>query len=313
MITVCEYHPDLHDEWNGFVQTAKNGHFMFYREYMEYHADRFRDHSLLFYKEGRLAGLLPATIEGDVLCSHAGLTFAGLVADLKMTTSLMFEVVGGLVEHARSSKIACLEYRAQPHIYWDHPSAEDIFVLWKTGAQLYRRDVTTTIDYRHEMYYRSAKRQTIRKARTQGFLITESQEFGAFWTLVSEVLRVRHDSQPVHTMEEISLLHGRFPDNIRLFLCLDRSGELLAGTVLYINRDLVHTQYMAASDAGRACGALDYLLDHLIHHFRAKRYFDFGRSITKDGKVLNEGLVFQKEGFGGRAVTHDFYRLALTP
>lgn len=309
MIEVVPYRPELASEWNRFVLSAKNGHFMFCREYMEYHADRFQDHSLLFYEGQRLVALLPANREAGTLCTHAGLTFGGVVSDSRMTTSTMFEVVKALVEHARDSGISAIEYRAQPFIYWEHPSGEDLFVLWRAGAQLVRRDLTTTIDCQRRLEYRSAKRQTLRKTAKLDLRIAGVEHFERFWALVTEVLRSRHDSRPVHSVEEISLLNRRFPANIRLFECLSPDGELLAGAVLYLNRQVVHTQYLAASDRGRELGALDHLLDHLIRHFQDARYFDFGRSTTKDGALLNEGLVFQKEGFGGRGVTHDFYRL----
>ena len=47
---------------------------------MEYHSDRFKDYSLLFYRDGQLVGLLPANIRNDTLFSHEGLTFGGVIA-----------------------------------------------------------------------------------------------------------------------------------------------------------------------------------------------------------------------------------------
>jgi hypothetical protein len=45
-------------QWDEFVRTAKNGHFMFLRDYMEYHADRFPDSSLMFHDaQAEKAGL----------------------------------------------------------------------------------------------------------------------------------------------------------------------------------------------------------------------------------------------------------------
>jgi hypothetical protein len=47
--------------WGDFVRTSKNGLFLFERGYMDYHAERFSDHSLLVYDEkDRLTALLPA-------------------------------------------------------------------------------------------------------------------------------------------------------------------------------------------------------------------------------------------------------------
>ena len=47
---IRRYTPEKADEWNRFVAQSKNGTFLFDRRYMDYHADRFQDHSLMFYR-----------------------------------------------------------------------------------------------------------------------------------------------------------------------------------------------------------------------------------------------------------------------
>jgi len=87
---------------------------------------------------------------------------------------------------------------------------------------------------------------------------------------------------------------------------------LLAGALVYDFGHVAHTQYLASSDEGREFGALDFLLANLLDTVYAnRRYFSFGISTEQEGRYLNEGLIFQKEGFGGRAVVHDFYELEL--
>ena len=49
---IRRYTPSLADEWNAFVAQSKNGTVLFDRRYMDYHADRFSDCSLLFYRAG---------------------------------------------------------------------------------------------------------------------------------------------------------------------------------------------------------------------------------------------------------------------
>jgi hypothetical protein len=81
---------------------------------------------------------------------------------------------------------------------------------------------------------------------------------------------------------------------------------------MFRSAQVAHAQYIAVGDAGRESGALDGLFEHLIErHSVTHRYFDFGISNTDQGLLLNEGLVRQKEEFGGSATAHDFYRLAL--
>ncbi len=49
---------------------------------MDYHSDRFNDHSLVFTRKNRLIGLLPANIKDEALYSHGGLTFGGIISDV---------------------------------------------------------------------------------------------------------------------------------------------------------------------------------------------------------------------------------------
>src|SRR5437870_13055449 len=92
-IRAVRYDTAHHSAWDDFVTKSKNGHFLFYRDYMDYHADRFPDASLMFYGRGdRLIGLLPATLRERTLASHAGLTFGGVVCGRSMKVELMLDV-----------------------------------------------------------------------------------------------------------------------------------------------------------------------------------------------------------------------------
>lgn len=50
MFEVKRYTPEDKSIWDKYVDKARNATFLFHRDYMDYHADRFRDHSLLFIK-----------------------------------------------------------------------------------------------------------------------------------------------------------------------------------------------------------------------------------------------------------------------
>ena len=54
MFEVRRYTPDKANEWNRFVAASKNGTFLFERQFMDYHADRFTDCSLMFYRDNAL-------------------------------------------------------------------------------------------------------------------------------------------------------------------------------------------------------------------------------------------------------------------
>ena len=307
---VSRYCTDDKAQWDAFVHSSKNGTFILLRDYMEYHADRFRDHSLLVRDgAGNLMALLPANEEGSVLVSHAGLTYAGIISDASMTTPKMLDVFKALQDYMKRSSVTQLRYKTVPHVYHGSPAEEDRYALFVHGAGLYRRDVLSIIASSGRLPFHRMRSRRIAKARKGSLATVTSTDFAAFWPLLEENLRRAHDAAPVHTLDEIRLLHRRFPDNIRLHLCFEQD-EIVAGAVIYDTPWVARAQYIGSSPRGRSMGALDLLFSELIErHYADRRYFDFGSSHLGGGGTLNVGLIEQKEGFGARAIVQDFYEL----
>lgn len=311
MLTVCRYRAEKKTEWDAFAAAAKNAHFFFQRDYLEYHADRFIDHSLMFYHDRKLTALLPANVSDDKLVSHGGLTFGGFVVDATMTTRRMLELFAELIGYLRANGLTQLIYKCIPHIYHTLPAEEDRYALFLHGARLSRRDITSTIELRANLPFQERRRRGAKKALAAGVSCRASEDFRAFWPLLEDNLRRSHNTRPAHTLEEIGLLHNRFPNNIKLFGAW-QDERMLAGVVVYENAAVAHAQYISASDDGKRLGALDALFAWLITEvYREKMYFDFGISTEDDGRFLNEGLIDQKEGFGARGVVHDHYQLSI--
>lgn len=300
-------------EWDAFVHRSRNGTFLFLRDYMDYHADRFHDYSLMAYHGGRLCALLPAHCEGKLFCSHRGLTYGGIVTDERMTARLMLELFEEVIRFIRQNTDAeKWIYSPVPYIYARYPSGEDLYALYRFGACLAGRKISTVIPSGTAWGFSTLRRRKVRHALREGFVVLQDEDYASFWRVLRDNLRERHGACPVHTLEEMLLLHHRFPQQILLYRVCDKSGSTVAGCVLYVTERVVHVQYIGSTAEGRACGAVDLLFHHLIHETYADvPYFDMGTSVEEGGRVLNEGLIFQKEGFGGRAVVYDTYELDL--
>ena len=284
MVEVVRYSAGLASEWNDFVKKSKNGTFLFNRGYMDYHADRFRDCSLMIYRKGRLSAVLPANVVGDILYSHQGLTYGGFILNDKVTVADMLEIFEEVNSFLKKNGVAKVVYKAIPYIYADIPAQEDLYALFRQNARLIAGNISSTIYQNNKLKFSESRQSGVRKAKRQGLIVTESDD-----------------------MAEISLLKSRFPENIRLFLCLE--GQMpLGGTVVFETGRVLHVQYISANEDGKAKGALDILFDFLINERYAEiPVFDFGQSTEKMGTILNEKLIFQKEGFGGRGVMYNTY------
>ena len=304
--------------WDGFVRTARNGCFMFERNYMDYHAHRFSDASLMVLDEGRLCAVLPAHLhqmDGEkVLSSHGGLTFGGLVVGVSAGAGDQLRYVRAVCDAAKSAGFSRLTYRTMPHFMHREPSEDDVYALFQAGARPVRIDLAHTLDLTHRPVLSAKRRNCIAKARKAGVEVRRSTDFGSFWSILESVLDTRHARKPTHSVGEIQLLAGRF-EQIQLVAAVvpNAAGEeILAGAVTYQFDRVLHVQYLANSDRGRAVCALDAVIANLIEQAAAhNQWFSLGVSTEQEGRVLNEGLSWQKESFGARPTTLTTWSLAL--
>ena len=314
MIVIRRYSDCDRMLWNEFNSKAKNRLFMFDRDYMDYHRDRFVDHSLLLYSDETLVALFPACEREKTLISHGGLTYGGLLTDCSMKQHTMMDCVEALKEYAVGHGFNKIVYKTIPYIYHKQPAEEDRFALFASGAKLVTVDASTYVNLRNPLKMPKGRKAQISRAQREGVSVlrlTELKDYKEFIQLENEVLEARHETHAVHTAEELKLLHDRFPDNIHLFVGI-KDGKIIAGTVVFEYENVVHTQYMAANDEARCIGALDLTVATVMKTYsESKAWLDFGISTEHNRIYLNEGLISQKEGFGGRTGVYEIWEMNL--
>jgi hypothetical protein len=311
LLRIEKYSAEKKDAWNCLIKDSKNGTFMFDRNYMDYHADRFEDFSLMFFEDQNLIAVLPGNVENNTLFSHQGLTFGGMIYDCNMKSPKMLEIFTLMIEFLKSQKIEKLIYKAIPHIYHSLPAEEDLYALFRVGAKLFRRDLSTTIYQPEKMRFERGRRRCVEDAKKAGLVIKRSYDFDDLYEIIKNILEKKYATKPVHSAAEMKLLHDRFLENIHLYGCYDGE-KMVSGSLIFITKKTIHAQYVYSSDEGKKMGANDLMYDFLINEkFTNFEYFDFGISTENDGFLLNQNLIQQKEMFGGRAIAYDFYELNL--
>lgn len=311
MFEIRRYSPELVDDWNGFVASSKNGTFLFDRRYMDYHADRFIDNSLMIYRRGRLYALLPGNVNGDTFYSHQGLTYGGLLMNDKTTAADVVEIFRMINAYLRAEGLKTVVYKPVPWIYHQQPSEEDLYAIIQVCDVRITRGLSSAITREHLNEWYRIRQNGVQKAKKAGVRIEQTEDYHSFWHILSNNLRERYGLNPVHTVEEIELLHQRLPENIRLFVAKEGQ-QTIGGCVLYVTGRVVHSQYIAASPRGRELHALDLLFEEVIaQSLKNHAYFDFGISTEKQGTYLNQQLIYQKEGFGGRGICYEWYKWTL--
>lgn len=307
---IKKYQPSQKSSWDHFVKEAKNATFLFQRDFMDYHSDRFTDHSVLIYKDEKLVAVLPANISGSEVHSHQGLSYGGLVIGKKTTFEETLQIFKNLLAFLKSEGIAILKLKLLPKIYNQLPSDEIDYLLFLVKASLIRRDITSCVFNEKPLKIASSNRlRGIKKGVKNQLQINEEENFKSFWNEVLELnLKQIHDQKPVHSLTEIELLQSRFPKNIKQFNVY-KDEEIVAGATIFETATVAHAQYISANETGRQTGGLDFLFKYLLQYFSHKKYFDFGISNEAQGMKVNKGLLHWKESFGGRSIVHDFYEI----
>lgn len=312
MVNVSIYSEKHKTEWDDFVSKSKNGHFIYYRDYIEYHQARFQDFSLLFYDDkNKLNSLLPGNILENDYYSHGGLTYGGVISSTKMTSLLMLSIFKEMMIFLKLKGFKNFFYKTMPYIHHKFPSDEDRYALFHSEAELIRSPILSIINLREQLPYQERRARSIKKSNNHNFKFVYSDNYEEYWKILNELLSSTYHSKPVHNIEEIIYLKNLFPSNIKLFLCL-KDEETLAGIVIYETEEVVRAQYIASTPKGKELGALDSLFDYLIKKiYKNKLFFDFGSSEV-NSHLINNGLIEHKEGFGARAVVYQHYKIDLT-
>lgn len=283
---------------------------MFHRDFMEYHSDRFKEASLLIFRNDKLVAVFPMNAVGNTVISHQGLTYGGLLFGTNVKFNHVLAIFRAVLKHLSESKITTLGLKVLPDIYASFPNDELKYLMFILQAKLERRDVLSVIPLSEVVKRSKDRKEGTKRGVKNGLVVKEETQMEGFWKSLLEVnLQQKYKTKPVHSLEEIQLLKSRFPKNIRQFNVYYKN-RLVAGTTIFETEHVAHSQYISGNNENNTLGSLDFLHSYLIDTvFKDKKYFDFGISNENAGKNINSGLLYWKEGFGARTVTQDFYSI----
>ena len=307
---VRQYQTTDFEVWNAFISVAKNATFLFHRNFMEYHKDRFEDCSLMVFDENKLVAVLPANRVEDIVYSHQGLTYGGLVLGYSEKLSQTISIFRSILFFLNESKIEKLIIKSMPSFYCNCFSEELDYCLFIANSKTIRVDSLSTIDLTKPFFFNRSRRKNILRGKRNDLVIKEELEFDLFWNeILIPNMNKKHGVKPVHTSLEIGLLQKHFPNNIRHFNVY-HNDKIVAGTTVFIADNVVHPQYISGNSDKNELGSLDFLYNQLITHvFKDKNFFDLGISNEDQGTKINEGLLFWKETFGAKTVVQRFYEV----
>lgn len=310
-IQVVRYTPDKKEEWNAFVANSKNGTFLFDRDFMEYHADRFTDFSLMVYLNDKLVAVFPANVKDEVVYSHQGLSYGGLIIADKTNFVKRVAYHQGLITHLTTQGVEKLIVKPLPSFYQNYSDEEALLFNWLKAAIL-KKDIYCYIDTSIENSINRNRKRAIKRADSKGIEVRETEDYKEFWDLIlTPNLNQRFGVNPVHSLEEIHLLKEKFPNNIRFWGSYD-GNKLTAGVVMFLSDEVAHFQYSSGTESRAENGDLDLLFERIVCFYKPSyKYISFGSSTHPGGSIVNLGVLQWKESFGAINTTQSVYEIAL--
>ncbi|WP_293600279.1 GNAT family N-acetyltransferase [Polynucleobacter sp. 39-46-10] len=250
--------------------------------------------------------------DSTLVVSHPGATYGGIVHQGWLNGERMIEALEQLKAYYRECGYTKFLYKPLPHGYASVPSQDDLYALFRLGAQRVRCDLSCAIELSARRTPSERRRRGLKKALKAVTLVNGSEQLVGLWDVLAKNLERKHDASPVHSLAELTLLLERFPENIQVRTATI-DGVVEAGVVLFSSTNVWHAQYIASSEIGYGVSALDAVFESAIDAARNRgaRYFDFGTSNEQGGLVLNDGLYRFKSEFGGGGMAHEYYELVL--
>lgn len=283
-------------EWNAFIDASTNGTFLFHRDFMEYHSDRFLDASLLVYDNNELVCCVPANKVDNIFYSHQGLTYGGFVV-LEETLNLN-EIVEVVLDHLSSQNYVKIVFNMQLSFYNAFASSTRS-LLEKSGFAISRELCNMQSRLDEPIKISNKKTAGYRNGKFDDLVLRVEQNYEGFWNeVLIPQLKARHHAKPVHTLVEIKLLASRFPKNIKQYNVY-RGEELLAGATFFLHNNIAKSQYAATAPAGMTVSAMDFLYMEAMQDLTDSGYeiLDYGPVNERDGSI-NRGVQRFKEELG---------------
>ncbi len=305
------------DEWDKFVWSSNNGTIFHTRKFLSYHPkERFVDSSLIIKKDQKWIALLPAVSKkdrmGKCLISHAGASVGGPVVTSALSFRDTFRLVDTLVEHAKKNSFVSISMTLPPQIYYCRPSNYLDFALLDLGFTYLKREVSSVIplDFAEEdtlLIFSPESRRAVRKAIKMEVEVAECQDYFTFYNILKRNLKLRHNVQPTHTLDELILLKTIFPERIKLFTA-SLQNKIIAGIVLFIcNTKVALAFYISHDEEMQMYRGVNMLFYEVIRWTIRKKlkFLDFG--IFTLNMKPNWGLAKFKESFGAQGIFRETF------
>jgi len=308
---IVKYHPDYYSIWNEFVQNSGQATFLHHRDYMDYHAERFADFSLLIFKDEKLVALLPAHQIDKQVFSHKGLTYGGLLFYPNFRIAYKIEVYDALLNYLYIEGIEKLFVKSIPSFFTKEKDESHVYIFHHLQADFLEVKPFFVLETKRGMQLNKDRKKHLKKLQKHDFVLSDDlSHLADYWQIVTNNLAQKHQTKPVHSLTEISRLISAFPKQIKLHT-LFLQGKMVSGALLFLVNDTVHFQYIHSSTNANSRQGVDWLIWQIVNQYIPDcQFVSFGSS-AKGNNGLDTGLAYWKESFGAHIRNQFVYEIAV--
>lgn len=326
MYDIVPYDDKYENRWDDFITLESiNGTFLHSRKFLSYHPkERYQDCSLIVTKKNKIVALIPACLvnnEGkNIFYSHAGSTYGGLVLSNKeYKASYIIEMIDCFESYLIKLKFDEVILKLTPDLFSSQNSDLLQYILFFKKYQMYN-EISTYIDlksYNSNILkdFSSGQKENLRNALKNNLefkTLSSEDELGDFYSVLCDNL-LKYNTKPVHSLSELKdFMYYRLKDIVR-FYGIYSNNEMIAGGMIFIINNVVHTQYLAAKQKFVHMSPMTFLYYKLIETAKAGNYdkLSWGISTEQHGSILNLNLLSFKESFGSKYSLNRTYRKEL--
>ena len=320
-IAVRQYKTADRDLWERFVLKSNNGTLFHKQQFLDYHPlRRFKNHHLIFSIQGKVTALFPAVIKNDngknILSSHPGASFGGIVFPINTGISEIHTTVGALCDYGRKKGFQRIELTLPPIIYLHQPNQYLDFCLFRHGFQYRKREISSiiTLNYTPDKILSTFKAETrtaVRKALKSDVVVKVSQDFETFYHILETNLKLRHDVTPTHTLHELQRVKRLLTSDVKLFAAFLKNKMIAGMTVFICNSRALLSFYISHLEAYQTYRPVNLLMFEVIKWALDRDYHYLDLGIFTVNMEPNWGLGRFKENFGAHGVFRDTLYLEL--
>lgn len=275
---------------------------------MDYHSDRFEDFSQLIFKNNTLVAVLPANKIRNVVYSHQGLSYGGLVLQKDCRSNDYVQILKVVLKALNGFNVEELVVKTLPFIYNTELAEEFNYAIHFLKHTIAKVDSYYVIDGNVGYKPNRNRKRALNVANNNGLKVTE-EGLSFFWkNILTANLENRFGVKPVHSLNEIQMLQSKFPNSIKSFFA-SKENIIYAGVVVFISSNVVHFQYSSGNEERTETGALDFLFDYIIKKYSSYKYISFGSSATDSTLKIDKGLSYWKESFGAKLISQTTYKI----